>query len=121
MAIFPTETEYLALPVVFIYIILLFCLLDESNIFIISQAPLYCDEVLILVFHARAKHIVIDYHFICKFITSKTILIHYVTSQYQIADIFTIGLTTTCFIQIHDKLMLFNGTPILTWDDNYTY
>lgn len=50
------------------------------------------------VFHARTKHIEVNYHFIREKVVNKDISTRYIYTLDQIADIFTKGLTTTKFI-----------------------
>lgn len=58
------------------------------------------------VFHARTKHVEIDYHFIREKIAAKDISAQYINTNDQIADIFTKGLTTSKFIDLRNKLMI---------------
>ena len=46
------------------------------------------------VFHARTKHIEIDYHFVRERVASKQLEIRFVTSKDQVADGFTKALPT---------------------------
>jgi len=46
------------------------------------------------VFHARTKHIEIDYHFVRERVASKQLEIRFVTSKNQVADGFTKALPT---------------------------
>jgi hypothetical protein len=41
------------------------------------------------VFHARTKHIEVDYHFVREQVAQKLLDIHFVSSQDQVADGFT--------------------------------
>ena len=51
----------------------------------ISAAPLAANSV----FHARSKHIEIDLHFVRDKVIRKELLIQYVPSTDQLADVFT--------------------------------
>lgn len=53
-----------------------------------------------LYFYARTKHIEIDYHFIREHIKSMKIIIHHITTQHQIVDIFTMSLSTIRFFTL---------------------
>lgn len=57
-------------------------------------------------FHARTKHIEIDYHFVREKATRKDIQINYITSVDQIGDIFTKPLAHTRFLYLRSKLCL---------------
>ncbi|KAM1122249.1 hypothetical protein ACFX19_003883 [Malus domestica] len=41
------------------------------------------------IFHARTRHIEIDYHFVCELLTQGVIHTRYVPSVHQLADVFT--------------------------------
>ncbi|PKU84341.1 Retrovirus-related Pol polyprotein from transposon TNT 1-94 [Dendrobium catenatum] len=81
--------------------------------FLIPQSqptPIHCDNISALalannpVFHARTKHIEIDYHFISDHIKRKEIDVFHISSVDQPADIFTKALSATRFSTLRDKL-----------------
>ncbi|XP_026420612.1 uncharacterized protein LOC113316675 [Papaver somniferum] len=57
------------------------------------------------VFHARTKHIEIDYHFIRELVSSGFPQVSYVSSANQIADLFTKGLVLCVFLSLAGKLL----------------
>lgn len=63
------------------------------------------------VFHARTKHVEVDYHFIREKVLSKLISVQYIGSQAQTADIFTKALSVDRFQFLKAKLMLVD-TPM---------
>ena len=63
------------------------------------------------VYHARTKHIEIDYHFVREKIASKQLLLQFVSTRDQIADIFTKSLPVKSFSFFRDKLQV--STPPL--------
>ena len=56
------------------------------------------------VFHERAKHIEVDYHFIKEKIASGCVATSFVNSNYQLADIFTKSLRGPIIKYICNKL-----------------
>lgn len=87
-----------------------------SELHIPSSTPhvLWCDEKSAIalacnpVFHARTKHIEIDYHFICEQVLSNHIALYHISSEAQIVDIFTKALSVSRFQLLKSKLMVGN-------------
>ncbi|XP_058216611.1 uncharacterized protein LOC131327459 [Rhododendron vialii] len=59
-----------------------------------------------LVFHARTKHVEVDFHFVQEKIALKQFSIRHVPSMFQIANILTKPLTVARFLLLRDKLKL---------------
>lgn len=63
----------------------------------------YCDNVSFIylsgnpVNHQRTKHIALDIHFVCEQVQRGQVRIYHVPSTYQLADIFTKGLSHVLF------------------------
>jgi hypothetical protein len=55
------------------------------------------------VFHARTKYVEVDYHFVRDRVAKKEIQIHFISSQDQLADVFTKPLPTSSFTAFHFK------------------
>jgi hypothetical protein len=77
------------------------------------MAPtLWCDNVSVLalasnpVFHARTKHIEVDYYFIREKVLNGDILTKFISIVDQLADIFTKGLSSTRSALLQSKLMV---------------
>lgn len=67
-------------------------LLYELGIQAPGAAKLWCDNIGAKylsanpVFHARTKHIEVDYHFVCERVARKLLEIEHVSSKDQVAD-----------------------------------
>ncbi|KAI0488731.1 hypothetical protein KFK09_028570 [Dendrobium nobile] len=107
-----TEAEYKALFAATSEILWLRRLASELQIEQTKPTVIHCDNVSViaiaknLVFHARTKHIEIDYHFIRQHISSGAIQIQHISSQDQIADILTKPFSSTRFNFLRSKLTI---------------
>ncbi|PKU64052.1 Retrovirus-related Pol polyprotein from transposon TNT 1-94 [Dendrobium catenatum] len=107
-----TEAEYRALAAATTEVLWLRRLVEELQIPQTSPTPIYCDNTSAIslaknpVFHARTKHIEIDYHFLRQHLDSGSIIIHHVTSAAQIADVLTKALPITQFQELRHKLTI---------------
>ena len=86
-------------------------LLRDLGLFLSTPPLLWCDNVSSLaiasnpVFHARTKHIEVDYHFVREKVLRKDLLVKFISSNDQLADIFTKGLPSSWFHWLTSKLM----------------
>ncbi|KAI0499127.1 hypothetical protein KFK09_020028 [Dendrobium nobile] len=107
-----TEAEYRSLASATSDIIWLQRLLADFHITLTAPTSLSCDSSSALalannpVFHARTKHIEIDYHFIRERILSKEIDVQHINSVDQPADILTKPLSLARFRLLRDKLTI---------------
>jgi hypothetical protein len=105
-----TEAEYRALAVAAAELIWLQFLLHELHVLYSSTPILWCDNIGATflaanpMFYARTKYIEIDYHFIRERIQRKELLIQFVSSKNQLADIMTKPVLTSHFLVLRDKL-----------------
>lgn len=105
-----TEAEYKALANATAEIIWVRSMLKELGIYHIQTPCLWCDNLGATylsanpVFHARTKHIEIDYHFVRERVASKELEIRFVPSKDQVADGFTKALATRPFEEFKRNL-----------------
>lgn len=99
-------------------------LLRDIGISLSHPPQLFCDNLSALymtvnpLFHARTKHIEIDYHFVREKVAMGNLVTRFVSSSQQIADIFTKPLPRSVFIFLRNKLGLhFHSGSNLRGDD----
>jgi histone deacetylase 1/2 len=95
-----TEAEYKSLANATAEVMWLQTLLDELGVAQSKTAVLWCDNIGVTylsanpVFHARTKHIEVDYHFVRERVAQKLLDIRFISSGDQVADGFTKSLST---------------------------
>ncbi|XP_019199896.1 PREDICTED: uncharacterized protein LOC109193509 [Ipomoea nil] len=105
-----TEAEYKALADVSAEVTWLVSLLKEIGFPPASAPTLWCDNLGATylcsnpVFHARTKHVEIDYHFVRDKVAKKELQVHFISTKDQLADVFTKALPSTRFSFLRDKL-----------------
>ncbi|GJV79246.1 hypothetical protein Tco_1515116 [Tanacetum coccineum] len=79
-----------------------------------KMVPIFCDNTSAIaisnnpVLHSRTKHIDIRYHFIRDHILKGDIELHFIPTEYQLADIFTKPLDDPTFTRLKAELGMFN-------------
>ena len=112
-----TEVEYRASATIAAELSWIRMILKDLGIFLSSPPMLWCDNVSALalasnpIFHARTKHIEIDYPYIREKVLSKELKVNFISSLDQLADIFTKALSSPRFLDLAHKLM---GVPPLS-------
>jgi transposase InsO family protein len=112
-----TEAEYRALAVVTTEVYWLRMLLKDLRISLHVPPTIWCDNIGALalasnpVYHARTKHIEVDYHFVREKVVNKDILVKFISTHDQLADVFTKGLTSARFCFLRNKLKVVSVPP----------
>ncbi|KAK9053993.1 hypothetical protein SSX86_025068 [Deinandra increscens subsp. villosa] len=105
-----TEAEYRALAQASAEIRWVMSILCELCIPVTIPPTLWCDNIRATylaanpVFHQRTKHLRIDLHFVRDMILSRTLVVKYIPTGLQLADVLTKGLTFARFSSLRSKL-----------------
>lgn len=101
---------YKALGDVFTEVTWIVSLLRELGIHPLPTHKLWCDNLGVTfmcanpVFHARIKHVEIDYHFVRDKVASGELKVNFISRKDHLTDIFTKPLPTPWFVFLRDKL-----------------
>jgi histone deacetylase 1/2 len=115
-----TEAEYKALANGTDEVIWLQYLLTDLQISSASAPIIWCDNLGATylstnpVFHARTKHVEVDYHFVRDRVAKKEIQICFISSRDQLVDVFTEPLPTSSFTAFCFKLRV--DPPPSSWE-----
>jgi hypothetical protein len=107
-----TEAEYRSLSITTAELFWIRMLFRELGVSLSIPPVLWCDNIGALalasnpVFHARTKHIEVDYHFVREKVLNRDILIKFINTHDQVADVFTKGLPSAHFLVLKVKLMV---------------
>ncbi|XP_059070464.1 uncharacterized mitochondrial protein AtMg00810-like [Cryptomeria japonica] len=114
-----TEAEYRGVAIATAELIWIQSLLSELRYSPTTPPILWCDNLGATylmanpVFHARTKHIEIDYHFVREKVANKGLAVRFISTQDQVADVFTKGLSSARFALLRDKLTVQPSTLTL--------
>ena len=117
VARFSPEAEYRALAATIAELIWLRWLLQDLGVDCSTATKLHCDNRSAIqiahtdVFHERTKHIEIDCHFIRHHLLQGTLTLQSISSQDQLADIFTKPLPPGTFRALASKLRMVSLKP----------
>uniref|UniRef100_A0A2N9J561 Integrase catalytic domain-containing protein n=1 Tax=Fagus sylvatica TaxID=28930 RepID=A0A2N9J561_FAGSY len=112
-----TEAEYRAIADTTVELLWLRWLLQDLGIDCSTAVPIHCDNRSAIqiahndVFHERTKHIEIDCHFVRHHLLQGTLQLRSVSSQDQLADIFTKPMPPGRFRDLISKLKLVSLHP----------
>jgi histone deacetylase 1/2 len=110
-----TEAEYKALANATAELIWVEAILKELGVTLQVKPCLWCDNLGATylsanpVFHARTKHIEIDFHFARERVANKMLDIRFISSKDQVADGFTKALAVNDLIEFQRNLNLSTG------------
>jgi hypothetical protein len=105
-----TESEYKAIANAATELTWIQTLLHEFGVISPKQPVLHWDNIGATyltsnpLYHARTKHIEIDYHFARDMVAKKTLAICFISGKYQLADILTKLLAAARFIMLQSSL-----------------
>jgi len=91
----------------------------------LSTPRIWCDNISSIslasnpVFHARTKHLEVDYHYVRDKVVRKELEVCYLSTTDQVADIFTKGLSKSRFLLLTNKLMVRSRPISLRGCDNH--
>ncbi|OMO89257.1 hypothetical protein CCACVL1_07965 [Corchorus capsularis] len=107
-----TEAEYRALASAAAEMTWLSFVLRDIGVYLKKPPVLFSDNISALhmtinpVFHARTKHIEIDYHFVREKVSAGSLVTQFVSSSNQVADVFTKALPRHALLLLRVKLGL---------------
>ncbi|KAM1682854.1 hypothetical protein EV1_033760 [Malus domestica] len=107
-----TEAEYRSLAHIAAEITWICKVFKDLGLHLPHVPSLWCDNLSAIslasnpVFHARTKHIELDYHYIRELVLANLLKVQYVCSQDQLADIHTKSLSKSRFLYLQSKLSL---------------
>jgi hypothetical protein len=121
-----TEVEYRSLAIVTAELYWLQMLFCELSVPLRVAPVIWCDNVSALalasnpVYHARTKHIEVDYYFVREKILNKDTSIAFISTVDQVVDVFTKGLSIARFHFLKLKLKVLPSPVSLRGDVKHT-
>lgn len=105
-----TEVEYRSMALITTDLLWLHTLFSELHLPLLPPSIIWCDNQGAIklsfspAFHSRTKHIEVDVHFLREKVQSQVLDFRYISSDDQVADIFTKPLSPTRFLSLSSKL-----------------
>lgn len=112
-----TESEYKSVANVSAELSWLRFLLAELGVVLSTCPTVWCDNIGAVflshnpVFHARTRHIEVDYHFVRDQVAKRLLRVSNISSKDQLADVLTKPLPKALFLHFRDKLRLQRSPP----------
>ncbi|PNY13707.1 putative copia-type protein, partial [Trifolium pratense] len=112
-----TEAEYRSMAHTTAELTWITYLLQDIDVSLPRAPQLFCDNISALhmsvnpVFHARTKHIELDYHFVREKVAMGALVTRYTPTSSQIADVFTKPLAKDSFFKFRSKLGVYPSPP----------
>uniref|UniRef100_A0A2N9GFY5 Reverse transcriptase Ty1/copia-type domain-containing protein n=1 Tax=Fagus sylvatica TaxID=28930 RepID=A0A2N9GFY5_FAGSY len=107
-----TEAEYRSLASATTEVLWIRMVLKDLRVFLLDPPLLWCDNLSAIalasnpVFHARTKHIEVDKHFIREKVVRRDIVVKFISTTDQLANILTKCLSSPGFHRLRDNLLL---------------
>ena len=107
-----TEAEYRSLATGAAELAWLRQVLRDMGLFLPSAPVIWCDNTSALalasnpVFHGRTKHIEVDFHFVRERVVRGDIRLHFISTDDQVADLFTKAFSSPRFSKLRSKLLI---------------
>ena len=117
-----TESEYRALASTAVELCWLRQVFKDLGIFLPTAPNLWCDNVSTLavasnpVFHARTKHLEVDYHFVREKVLHRDLQVKDIATGDQLAAILTKSFSTSQFVYLRSKIMVSVDPMVLRGD-----
>ena len=118
VALSSTELEFKSVADVNVQLKWLTSLLADLHVNLSTPPHIWCDNVGVVflstnpVFHARTRHVEVDYHFVRQRVFNKQLTVSPLSSKDQIADIMTKPLARFLFHHFKVKLRLLASSPL---------
>ncbi|KAL0397801.1 UNVERIFIED_CONTAM: Retrovirus-related Pol polyprotein from transposon RE1 [Sesamum calycinum] len=114
---FSAEAEYRSMASTVCELLWISYILGDFGITVVSPIPFHCDNKAAIhitenpVFHERTKHLDIDCHIVRDRFKSGFILPQHISTQHQVADLFTKALPAPQFTRLMSKLGMLSHVP----------
>ena len=112
-----TEAEYRSLASATAELYWIRMVLRDLGILLSNTPVFWCDNLSAFalasnpVFHARTKHIEVDYHFVREKVVRRDVAVKFISTSDQLVDILTMSPPSPGFTRLRDKLLLLFQPP----------